>query len=93
MERWRQGSARRLSAAAVAEGSPYSDDPSRDERPANYDPNGEQLDAALQHEPGIISGKGQCSHHHPHEDPKNEEDRSQLSCEFVCDIPGSPEVE
>ena len=79
MERWRQGSARRLSAAAVAEGSPYSDDPSRDERPANYDPNGEQLDAALQHEPGIISGKGQCSHHHPHEDPKKEEDRSQDS--------------
>ena len=67
------------SSAAVAEGGPYSDDPSRDERPANYDPNGEQLDAALQHEPGIISGKGQCSHHHPHEDPQKEEDRSQDS--------------
>ena len=67
------------SSAAVAEGGPYSDDPSRDERPANYDPNGEQLDAASQQEPGIISGKGQCSHHHPHEDPKKEEDRSQDS--------------
>jgi hypothetical protein len=67
------------SAAAVAEGGPYSDDPSRDERPANYDPNGEQLDVASRHEPGIISGKGQRSHHHPHEDPKKEEDRSQDS--------------
>jgi hypothetical protein len=67
------------SSAAVAEGGPYSDDPSRDERPANYDPNGEQLVVASQHEPGIISGKGQCSHHHPYEDPKKEEDRSQDS--------------
>lgn len=63
----------------MAEGGPYSDDPSRDERPTNYDPNGEQLDVASQHEPGIISGKGQCPHHHPHEDPKKEEDRSQDS--------------
>ena len=67
------------SAAAVAEGGHYSDDPSRDERPPNYDPNGEQLDVASQHEPGIISGKGQCSDQHPHEDPKKEEDRSQDS--------------
>jgi hypothetical protein len=36
----------------------YLDDPSRDERPANYDPNGEQLDMASQHEPGIIGGEG-----------------------------------
>ena len=67
------------SAAAVAEGGPYSDDSSRYERPANYDPNGEQLDAASRNEPGIISGKVQCSHHHPHEDPQKEEDRSQDS--------------
>jgi hypothetical protein len=67
------------SSAAVAEGGHYSDDPSRDERPPNYDPNGEQLDVASQHEPGIISGKGQSSDQHPHEDPKKEEDRSQDS--------------
>jgi hypothetical protein len=46
------------SAAAVAEGGHYSDDPSRDERPPNYDPNGEQLDVASQHEPGIIAVRG-----------------------------------
>jgi hypothetical protein len=61
----------------MAEGGPYSDDPSRNERPANHDPYGEQLNVASQHEPGIISGKGQYSRHHPHEDPKKEEDRSQ----------------
>jgi hypothetical protein len=53
------------------------DDPSSDARPANYDPNGEQLDMASQHEPSIIRGEGQCCGHHPHEDPEHEKNRSQ----------------
>jgi len=76
---WRQVRRGSLPAATVAQGGPYLDDPSRDERPANYDSNRERLDVAARHEPGIISGKGQCCGHHPHDDPKKKEDRSQDS--------------
>ena len=66
----------RCSSAAADEGAAYLDDPSRDARPAHYDPNGEELDMASQHESGIIGGEGQCCGHHPDEDPENEKNRS-----------------
>ena len=81
------------SAAAVAEGGPCSDDSSRYERPANYAPNGEQIDAASRHEPGIIRGKGAVFPSSPTQG--SQERRGPfpgLSCEFVCDVPGSSEV-
>ena len=80
------------SSAAVAEGGPYSDDSSRYERPANYAPNGEQIDAASRHEPGIIRGKGAVFPSSPTQG--SQERRGPfpgLSCKFVCDVPGSPE--
>ena len=89
---WRQVRPGSLPAATVAQGGPYLDDPSRDERPANYAPNGEQIDAASRHEPGIIRGKGAVFPSSPTQG--SQERRGPfpgLSCKFVCDVPGSPE--
>ena len=87
------GKVRRNGSAPADEGDPDQDDPGRDERPANYDPDGEQLGMALQREPGIINGEGQYCRHDPCEDSGSEKDRSQrLFYEFVDDASGSPEV-
>lgn len=64
-------------AGLSADGGPYPNDPSYDERPAGYDPNGEQLAMTEQNEPVIIRCEGQGCADHPHEDPENDKDCSQ----------------
>jgi hypothetical protein len=66
----------RRGGLAAAEG-PYPDDPSHDERPAGYDPNGEQLAMTEQHEPSIKRSERQGCGDHPHEDPQSEKDYSK----------------